>query len=165
MLDGTLTTRADGFHIVRFDRFIDRPIAKVWAAISDPAMLKNWLGDVEVEPCVGGAFVIRFREMTVVMTGKITAFAPQRLIEYTWLENYGMPQSMVRWELEPDGDGCRLTLTHTLPPDAAYKDVISFVGGWHAFLDVVPGACDGEFMPYGQASEQALDAQYRARYL
>lgn len=163
-LDGTYEKRADGFHVVRFDRFIERPPAKVWAAISDSAMLKNWLGEVDVEPRIGGKFIIHFRELKVVMTGRITAIEPERVIEYSWLENYGMPQSIVRWEIVPAPGGCRLTLAHTFPPESALTDVVGFLGGWHAFLDVIPGAVDGKFMPYQSVEERQLDAQYRATY-
>ncbi len=163
-LDGEYSKRADGMHVVAFTRVIDLPVAKVWAAMSDPAVLKNWLGEVEVEPRVGGKFVIHFREMKVVMTGKITAYEPERVIEYSWLENYGMPQSVVRWELTPAQGGCALTLTHTFPPEAVLGDVVGFLGGWHAFLDVIPQAIDGAFVPYKSAEERALDARYRLRY-
>lgn len=165
MIDGTLTTRSDGTSVVAFDRVIARPVAKVWAAISDPALLKNWLGDVEVEPRVGGKFVIHFRNSKVFMTGKITAFEPERVIEYTWLENYDMPQSLVRWELAPEGSGTRLKLTHTVPPDAMKKDTVEFLGGWHQFLDVLPDAVDGKFVPYGYEDEKRIAAEYRAKYL
>jgi uncharacterized protein YndB with AHSA1/START domain len=164
MLDGTLSRTADGGHAVAFDRLIDRPVAKVWAALTDECVLKNWLGDVTVELRVGGAFVIRFREMDVSMTGTITALEPERLIEYTWLENYGMPQSLLRWELVPQGDGCRLKLTHSFPPGCKMENLVAFLGGWEAFLNVMPRGADGEFMPYEQQDEKAIAAAYRAHH-
>ncbi len=163
MIDGTLTKLADGSHVVAFNRAIARPIEPVWRAITDPAVLKNWLGDVEVEPRVGGKYIIRFRDISVVMTGAITVFEPPRVLEYTWLENYGMPQSLARWELSSEGAGTRLTLRHSFTSDAALKDVLSFMGGWHSFLDVIARAADGEFVPY--QDEKPLDAQYRTKFL
>lgn len=163
MIDGTLTKRADGSHVVTFDRVIPRTVSRVWAALTDPAILKNWLGEVYIEPRVGGRYDIHFREMTVVMTGKITAFEPERLLEYSWLENYGMPGSMARWELSREGDGCRLKLIHSFPPECIPHDIIGFLGGWQAFLDVIAEASDGVFVPY--RDEKALDSQYRAKYL
>jgi uncharacterized protein YndB with AHSA1/START domain len=160
-LDGTYTKRPDGTHVVAFARTIPYPVAKVWAGISDPAVLKNWLGNVEVEPKVGGAFVIRFRDMDVVMTGRITVFEPERVIEYTWRENSGASQSIVRWELAPATTGCALTLTHTFPPEAVENDVLGYLGGWHEFLEAIPEAIDGEFVRYRRADERATDAAYR----
>ncbi len=165
MIDGTLTRNSERTYLVAFDRVIARPIDKVWATISEPAHLKNWLGDVEVDPRVGGKFVIRFRDVTVVMTGAITVFEPPCVLEYTWLENYGMPQSIVRWELSPEGNNTRLKLTHRVPAEALKKDVVEFLGGWHQFLDVLPQAIDGKFVPYGYEDEKTIAAEYRAKYL
>ncbi|HEY3654619.1 MAG TPA: SRPBCC family protein [Steroidobacteraceae bacterium] len=162
MLDGTVL-RKDGGYVVAFDRLIDRPAEKIWAALTDPKILANWLGDVEVDLRVGGAYIIRFRKMSVVMVGTITGLEPGRLIEYSWLENYGMPGSVVRWEISPADRGCRLRLAHSFPPECALNEIVGFAGGWHAFLDVIPTAADGVFAPYGD--EKALDAGYRQRYL
>jgi DNA-binding transcriptional ArsR family regulator len=60
-LDGEVTRNADGGLVVAFDRTLDRSPTKVWAALTDPRILANWLGEVEVDLRVGGAFVIRFR--------------------------------------------------------------------------------------------------------
>ena len=161
-LDGSLERTADGGHIIGFDRAIDRPPAEIWSVLTDPRRLASWLGDCEVDLRVGGAFVIRFRNMTVVMTGQITALEPPRLIEYTWQENQGIPDSVVRWEIVPQGAGCRLKLTHRFPPGCAARDLTPFLGGWHAFLDAIPPAADGTFVPY--ADESALHAGYRQRH-
>jgi uncharacterized protein YndB with AHSA1/START domain len=165
MIDGTLTRNREGTYLVAFERIVKRPIAKVWATISEPALLKNWLGDVELDLRVGGKFIIRFRDVTVVMTGVITTLEPERVLEYTWLENYGMPQSIVRWELAPDAKGTRLRLTHKVPADAVKKDVIEFLPGWHQFLDILPDAIDGKFVPYGYEDEKKIAVEYRAKYL
>src|ERR1700730_12389097 len=125
-LDGSVQKTADGGFVVAFDRPIDRPGAKVWAALTDPKILANWLGDVEVDLRVGGAYIIRFRKMTVVMTGRITALEAGRLIEYSWRENYGMPASAVRWEILPTSTGCRLKLTHSFPAECVLKEIIGF---------------------------------------
>ena len=162
-LDGSVERADDGGWIVAFDRLLDKPPEKVWSVLTDPQRLKNWLGDVEVDLRIGGAFVIRFRQMTVIMTGKITALEPERVLEYSWLENYGMPESLLRWEIEPALGGCRLKLIHRFPPGSPMKDLTSFLGGWHGFLNAIPLAADGNFVPY--AEEHDLQAGYRKRYM
>lgn len=161
-LDGSVQKTTDGGFVVAFDRPIDRPVAKVWSALTDPKILANWLGDVELDLRLGGAYVIRFRKLSVVMNGTITALEPGRLLEYTWQENYGMPVSKVRWEVEPAASGCRLKLTHTFTAECVLSEIVGFAGGWHAFLNAIPTAADGEFVEY--ADEKDLDAGYRARY-
>jgi uncharacterized protein YndB with AHSA1/START domain len=162
-LDGTVQTTANGGFVVAFDRSIDRPAAKVWSALTDPTILANWLGDVELDLRVGGAYIIRFRKISVVMSGTITALEPGRLLEYSWTENYGMPTSRVRWELAPADSGCRLKLSHTFTSDCVLHEVVGFAGGWHAFLNAIPAGSDGKFVEY--ADEKDFDAGYRARYL
>jgi uncharacterized protein YndB with AHSA1/START domain len=164
--EGTLTVRDDGTHVVSFERFIERPVAIVWTALTDPTVLRNWIGELEIEPKVGGKYVIHFRESVSVMIGRIVTFEVERLLEYSWLENFGMPESYVRWELAPQGDGCSLKLTHTVPAEASKSDVVGLLGGWHDFLDSLPDGADGRFMPYGnKPSEKAIEALYRGKYL
>jgi uncharacterized protein YndB with AHSA1/START domain len=161
--DGVLSETDDGGLLVRFERLIDRPAAKIWAALTDPVILANWFGEVEIEPRLGGKYVNHFREKKVVMTGTITAFEPERVLEFTWLENYGMPQSLLRWELSPAGGGCKLVLLHRFPPGCARKDVVEFLGGWESALDIIAAASDGKFMSWDD--ETAAEAHYAGRYL
>ncbi|HEX4304147.1 MAG TPA: SRPBCC family protein [Rhizomicrobium sp.] len=164
LIDGELRD-ADGETVVRFDRVIDRPPALVWAALTDPKVLANWLGDVEIEPRVGGKYVLTFRDSGSVMTGVITVFEPERVLEYSWLEKIQapqMPQSTVRWALTAAGEGCRLVLTHSFPKGVARKDILPFLGGWEAFLDALARGADGAFIPY--ASDEPYMARYRVKY-
>jgi uncharacterized protein YndB with AHSA1/START domain len=150
---GTIARSNDGGFVLHYERTLGCAAAKAWAALTDPAFARNWIGELEVEPWVGGKFVIRFKDGKTVMTGVIRALEPERLIQYTWLENYGMPPSLVRWTVLPiDANTCHLTLTHVLPPGCKAEDIISFAGGWHGFLDLIPRAANGE-----DASEGAYD--------
>lgn len=54
-------------------------------------------------------------------------------LEYTWLEQTS-GDSIVRWSLKEDGDGCLLHLTHTFYGPAIVPD---FLVGWHVHLDVL----------------------------
>jgi uncharacterized protein YndB with AHSA1/START domain len=161
-LDGEMSTAPDGGHVVRFTRWIDRPVPKVWKGLTDPQILANWLGDVEIEPQVGGKFNLSFRDSGFVMLGSIRAFEPNRLLEFTWLENYGMAQSLARWELAPERGGCRLVLTHRFPEGTKHREILPFLGGWEAFLDVMAQGVDGVFVPY--ESDEPYAVQYRAKY-
>ena len=164
-IDGTLSETADGGLEVRFERRIDRPIARVWAALTDPKVLANWLGDVKIEPRVGGRYDLTFRESGFTMTGVITMFEPEHVLEYTWLEKAEapqMPQSLARWELSAAGGDCLLALTHRFPKGVPRKEILPFLGGWEAFLDTLAQGADGAFMPY--APNEPYMTQYRAKY-
>ncbi len=160
--DGVLEQHDNGI-VVRFERLIARPPAKVWAALTEPKVLANWLGAAEVEPKRGGKFVFRFHDTDTVMTGKIAAFEPERVLEYSWVESgVDMPPSSVRWELSRADDGCRLVLTHRFAKGVARRDIVPFLGGWEALLDVLAEASDGRFMPY--RVWEPYDALYREKY-
>ena len=51
ILDGTVARRLDGGFVVAFDRLIGRPAEKVWAALTDPKILADWLGEVQTARC------------------------------------------------------------------------------------------------------------------
>jgi uncharacterized protein YndB with AHSA1/START domain len=159
---GTIARSNDGGHVLHYERTMDGPGAKIWAALTDPAFARNWIGELEVELKVGGKFVIRFKNSETVMTGVIRAIEPGRLIQYTWLENYGMPPSLVRWSVMPvDSDTCHLTLTHVLPAGCKAEDIISFGTGWHGFLDAIPRAANGEdASAYDEAAWKPVEEKY-----
>ncbi len=162
--DGIIERTSDGT-AVRFDRLIERPVEKIWAALTDPKILSNWIGTVDVELRVGGRYVVHFRDSRNVMTGTITRFEPQRLLEYTWLESHiPVPQSTVRWELQPEGTCCRLKLTHTVPATGPWEEIVGYAGGWQDFLENIPRASDGEFVPYDHENFKGLDKLYRVKF-
>jgi uncharacterized protein YndB with AHSA1/START domain len=51
--DGTLETR-DGVHALRFERHLAHPIEKVWAALTEPDRMAEWLAAAEVDLVEGG---------------------------------------------------------------------------------------------------------------
>jgi uncharacterized protein YndB with AHSA1/START domain len=164
-IDGIIERTADGGSAVKFDRLIDRPVEKIWEALTDPKVLANWIGTVEVELRVGGKYEVHFRESKNVMTGRITQLEPMRLLEYSWLESHiPVPQSLVRWELRPEGSGCRLKLTHSIPATAPWDEVVGYAGGWQDFLEHIPRASDGAFVPYDHENYKGLDQLYRAKF-
>jgi hypothetical protein len=63
--------------------------------------------------------------------------SPGSLIAYTW--NESETDSLVRFELEPDGDGTRLMLRHTFEGEV---DLSSYGGGWHHHLEQLVAQMD-----------------------
>ncbi|MDQ6931258.1 MAG: SRPBCC family protein, partial [Candidatus Eremiobacteraeota bacterium] len=122
-----------------FVRHLPGPIDRVWAYLTDPKFLIKWLSDGVVADGAGG--VVRF-EMGA--TGRITAYQPPHLLEYTWNEEEAscgpVADALVRWELAEEGDGVRLTLTHSRLPE---NEVFAHGAGWHAFLQRLSACIDG----------------------
>jgi uncharacterized protein YndB with AHSA1/START domain len=135
---GEVTATRDDLQVV-FHRRYAKPIEKVWAAITTPERLADWLADAEVEPRAGGKFRLGWNG-DHGMEGRVVAYEEPRLFAWTW-ELDGR-ETVVRFELEPDGDGCRLTLTHSgLSPKAGRGAGVR--AGWHAHLDGIPDAIEG----------------------
>jgi uncharacterized protein YndB with AHSA1/START domain len=118
------------------ERTFNAPAARVWRALTNKDEMKRWYFDLkEFKPEVGFEF-----EFTVEHEGvkychlcKITVVIPQRKLAYTWRYEGHEGDSLVTFELLPDGDKTRLKLTHeglesfpTLPAFARKN----FMKGW-----------------------------------
>lgn len=122
--------------VLRFERRLAHPPEKVWRAITEPAELAKWFpAAVEGQREVGAA--LRFVHPGgegPTLEGEVTEFDPPRVFAYTWGE------SLLRFELRPDPDGCILLFTQTFDerPSAA-----SYAVGWETCLDALALSLDG----------------------
>ena len=124
-----------------FVRELRQPPTVVWEALTDPAELDQWA------PFSAARDLNQPGETTLTMVdgdervdlpGEVRVVEPPEVLEYTW------GRDLLRWELEPYGEGTRLTLRHTLvePTDPA-----SVATGWHLCVAVLRRLLDGE--PHG----------------
>jgi len=122
-----------------FVRHFPGPIERVWAFLTDPKLLAEWLLGGVVADRVGGEVTFE-----IGATGRITAYEPPHLLEYTWSEedaSFGpVVDSLIRWELSKEGSGVRLTLTHSRLPEI---EVLGHGAGWHTFLQRLSACFDG----------------------
>jgi uncharacterized protein YndB with AHSA1/START domain len=155
--DGTVHERADGYRL-RFERHLRHPPEEVWAALTDPAQLAQWLAPGELELTLGGRVHLAFADGDGVIDGRVTALAPPRLLEFTWTDG-GEDLGIVRWELSAEDGGTRLVLTHTLP-EAARAFGLPALAGWHSLLDRLAVLLDGEPMSVARDRWQELHDHY-----
>lgn len=153
---GTITRHGDRFDLA-YERRIAKPVEKVWAAIATPERIADWFTTVTLEPRLGGLYRLSFKD-GYAMDGEIIAFDPPRLLAHTWPDPTH-PDSVVRYELEADGDGCVLRFSQT----ALGRDHIDCIGGWHVFLDAIPGAIEGRRHNWTKAAENELLELYKDR--
>ena len=137
-------------------RSLPGPIERVWAHLTKPELLATWFSDGVVADRVGGD--VRF---DMGASGRITAIQPPRLLEYTWNEDDAsegpVVDSLVRWELAPDGDRVRLTLTHSRLPE---NEILGHSAGWHTFVERMEARLDGREPDAFEARYPALKAEY-----
>ena len=157
--DGVIRKTGETYEVV-FRRRFDKPIEKMWAALTVPERIADWLAEAVIEPDlrVGARWSLHFPAMDYRMQGEIVALAPPRLIAWTWPDPKAPGRrSVVRFELEPDGAGCLLTLTN----DGLIKpDLIDVAAGWHTHLAGLPGAAEGVHAPWDAEREQIHAARY-----
>jgi uncharacterized protein YndB with AHSA1/START domain len=153
---GRVVDRGDGLFDIVLERRLKKPIEKVWAAITIPERIACWFAEVELEPHVGGRYKISFQGGYTV-DGAIIAFEPPNLLAHTWPTTKDRPASIVRYELQPDGDGCRLTLTQA----GLDKESLAALPGWHTFLEALPGAAEGIATAWTWDREKAISERYK----
>jgi uncharacterized protein YndB with AHSA1/START domain len=152
MIDGTLQT-IDGRPALRFERRMAHPIERVWRAVTEPAELAQWfVAPVSWTPALGETFGAEGA------SGEITALDAPRRLAWSWAdERYA-------FDLEPDGDGCRLVFTHVFNPQ--YGPADQHAAGWETYferLDVhLAGGALSEQDAHGAITE--LHEIYAARF-
>ncbi len=134
---GEVTVKDDSLRIV-FHRRYAKPVAKVWAALTVPDRLADWFGPATIDLRAGGSLRLNFTNGHV-MELAITRVEAPRLMELSWVLDER--DTRVLFELSPDGDGCRLTLTHSgLSPRAGRGAGVR--AGWHAHLEGLADAVE-----------------------
>jgi uncharacterized protein YndB with AHSA1/START domain len=160
--DGTLETRDDGRAVIRFERHLAHPVDEVWRALTTPKEMIRWWGEGTVELVEGGRFDVTWLNTDdegnrPAMKATITRLDPPRL-----LETDGDEHGMLRWELEPEGEGTRLRFTSTLELPDEFRTM--HPAGWHWHLDALETIlAGGEVDPVNVTGWEAIHERYVAK--
>ncbi|HLG97738.1 MAG TPA: SRPBCC family protein [Bryobacteraceae bacterium] len=131
---------------------------KVWQALTDPAQLREWAPfDVDRSLDTIGTVKLTWVGTHAALETNVTRADPPSVLEY----------NDTRWELEPSGDGTRLTLWHKID-----RRFISMgAAGWHISFDVLDRLLSGD--PIGRIvgpgamqfeGWQRLNAEYAQQF-
>jgi uncharacterized protein YndB with AHSA1/START domain len=142
-----MTTKASDKVSLEIKRFINAPRARVYAAWTDPAQLKEWWGpegvrtrNLVADPRVGGKYRWDLtspegEEMTVF--GEYRELVPGKKIVFTWKwdddENWEEHNSIVTVELFDRDGGTELRFIHEKLPSEESRDRHN--EGWNSVLD------------------------------
>jgi uncharacterized protein YndB with AHSA1/START domain len=173
MADGTVEEISDGRHVLRFERRFAHPVERVWNALTRPDRITEWFGEgkVVLELVEGGRYDIEVTgppelvEAIVEVAGAeylttrdtVLQVEPMAVFEHTF---GGSADSVVRWDLQPDGDGCRLSLTHTLTPGPEMGGDARALAGWHTCLERMGRSLDGKPVTWRRARWEEHHAHY-----
>lgn len=167
MIEGQGTLHEDGDQMVlRFERRLAHPPARVWHMVTDPDGLARWFPARAhfARLAVGEQIEFRFsdedlqraaeagvEDVPLVTGGVIREVEPERVFAFDWAGE------LLRFELEADAGGCRLVFTHRFPRDVAQAP--RNATGWHMCLEHLEAAlADREGPPPERQAE--LKAAY-----
>lgn len=170
--EGSLEQTDDGRWRLQFERVLPHPPEKVWRALTEEEHLAAWFPTtIEGELRPGAPLRFRFRgEQAPPTTGEMIACEPPRVLEFTWgfgEEDTDVPEESPdkqpersRFELTPEGDGCRLTFTTTY--DRVGKSARD-AAGWHVCLDALKAHLAGEG-GHSPGRWKPLNERYKERF-
>jgi uncharacterized protein YndB with AHSA1/START domain len=154
-MDGILERAGDRWRL-RFERRLSHPPDKVWRALTEPEQLRAWFPDqIVVREWRAGSpleFVSGFGDFD----GEVIAVNPPHLLEFRW------GTDILRFQVEPVGDGSLLTLTDTIDEiGKAARDG----AGWHECLDRLEHALAGTTPEWAPGERyQAVHDRYVERF-
>lgn len=128
--------------VIRLERVYSQPPAKVWKALTDPALVARWWAHGDVRAEVGHRF-----DMDMGPWGKqpceVLAVETERRFSYRFAEQ--TLNTIITWELAPEGSGTRLTLVHEgfdLDSPMGRRAYEGMKPGWPGILDRIASVLD-----------------------
>jgi uncharacterized protein YndB with AHSA1/START domain len=119
---------------------LPHPPERVWAALTDSAMLAQWLMPNDFAPQLGHRFTFRTQPLPQfdfdgITYCQVVELEPPHRLSYSW--RGGDLDTLVTFELEPIGVGTRLLFVHSgfdldRPSNRSAFDVLG--GGWVGIL-------------------------------
>jgi uncharacterized protein YndB with AHSA1/START domain len=94
---------------IQLTRFVPHAPAKVWAALTDPAMLARWWVAGEVRAVPGHRFTLDMGQWGS-QPCEVIAVEHERLFSYTFA--VGTLDTTITWRLAAEGEGTSLSLEH-----------------------------------------------------
>jgi uncharacterized protein YndB with AHSA1/START domain len=125
-----MTATKTATRAVVVEREMPHPAEKVWRALTQGALLEEWLMKNDFQPVVGHRFNLRADWGAVDC--QVLAVEPNKTLSYTWAA-YGL-ESVVTWTLTPTSTGTQLRMEQSgFRPDQeqAYQGAKY---GWQKFF-------------------------------
>ncbi len=142
----------DGVPVLRLERRLPHPPEKVWRAVTEPAELKHWFpatvefpatvdlpAGTELRP--GTLMRFTFEEGGPTTDGVVLECDPPKVYAFRWNDD------VLRFELVPDGAGCRLIFTHTHGGTFGRLGANRNAAGWDVCLASLVARLDGRDAP------------------
>jgi uncharacterized protein YndB with AHSA1/START domain len=156
MTEATLISTGDK-PVLRFERFLPRPVDEVWRAVTDPAQMRAWFPTrIEIDRWEEGAtFTHHFDDPSLAaLPGTVLACSEPHRLVFTWGED------TIGFELSATAGGTTFVLTEELGAAHAARNA----AGWEVCLERLVQGAVGEdwtsrFQRYRAAYEPLLGRQ------
>ena len=115
-MTATRPPRIHGRDAIVVEADYPQSIETVWRALTDPALVGQWLMTSDFEPRLGHRFSFRTKPapgFSGIIECVVDEFDPPHRLGYTWWGGGGNPQTHVRVDLASLPHGTRLRLAHT----------------------------------------------------
>ena len=122
-------------HSVVIERELPHPPEKIWRALTQGPLIKEWLMDNDFQPVVGHKFNFRSTPMPQwngIIDCEVRVVEPNRKLSYSW-GALGL-ETIVVWTLTSTGDGTLLRMEQSgfrSDQDANYRGATY---GWQKFV-------------------------------
>jgi uncharacterized protein YndB with AHSA1/START domain len=153
MPDYTIIEKNNYGNTIRFERHFPHSVEEVWNAITNPAILKFWLAEVEGDLKERCKIKLQFTNSRDVINGKILCCRAPVLLEYAW-KSTDATESIVKWELYREGHNSSiLILTHCLLGDQVPKTVAN----WRIHLDLLWDVLEGKLGAFSWPDQKWIE--------
>lgn len=104
---------------IRREIRIPQPPEQVWLALTDSALLAEWMFPNDFQPRVGHHFTFhvppnpKAKFDGLVVRCEVLKCEPPRRLEFSWSAGGAVEYTRVTFLLEPDGDGTRILFEHS----------------------------------------------------
>lgn len=159
MTEATLLTDGDK-PVLRFERFLPKPVEDVWRAVTDPAEMRAWFPTrIEIDHWEEGAVLTHYfdGQAREPLPGTVLECSAPRRLSFTWGDD------TITFELSPASGGTTFVLSERLGAERAARNA----AGWEVCLERLVEGAVGEdwssrFDRYSTAFEPRLGAQERS---
>ena len=118
---------------ITVERRVGAPADEVYRYFTNSTLLREWLCDVSLATVhVGGRIYLGWNDGGGAV-GKFTALTPSERVAFTWTGSGDSGSGEVTATFAPDGDGTRVTLTHSL--SGGSHDVATMTDRWTRALE------------------------------
>lgn len=126
-----------------FEEMLLHPVEAVWNALTDAAAISDWLmTTTDFRPRVGTRFRMKTRQLSADgwVDAEVLELDPPRRMVWAWSVSDGAAPTTVTFELSPEADGTRLTLTHAGEIDPVVGGLLR--DGWPGRIELLRKSLD-----------------------